>query len=406
MARSDVVRAGATAEFTTLCKALYGDLVDPDVIWTDVVKVGPDQADVHAQGSIDRTRMGLRGAAITGGVLGGYLGLKHGSQGMDELKAARAIGSKVSGSTKRKLALSGTLAATDSLDLGVLATEKTRRNPPKGGFVATGNRVGTKAASWSTLTSGLLPKFQETVAGARSAGSKIAGKFKATGVKSPVDTDPIAPVIPPSTPPIAGTARASRTEKVSQAAGTVLRSSTGRAGLAAGAVGGAAAGAGAGKAQRAKTSQNVGKSDVTWTGTFSKLDDDQHLAFGWASVSKVNGLPVVDKQGDYIDPEDLEAAAYEYVLKSRVGGAMHQRDADDRPIKVADIVESMVFTDDKVAKMGLPENFNRGWWVGMKIHDEDEWSLVKKGGRTGFSIHGRGIRKDQNVDELMGSSYR
>jgi hypothetical protein len=123
-------------------------------------------------------------------------------------------------------------------------------------------------------------------------------------------------------------------------------------------------------------------------------------------VSKFNGQPVVDKQGDYIDTADLEDAAYEYMLKSRVGGAMHTRDPFDRPVKVADIVESMVFTDDKVAKMGLPQDFNRGWWIGMKIHDENEWSLVRKGeaggGRGGFSIHGKGMRKSQDVDELMG----
>jgi hypothetical protein len=165
-----------------------------------------------------------------------------------------------------------------------------------------------------------------------------------------------------------------------------------------------------------------GKADeASFEGTFSKFDDDKHLAFGWASVVTQGGHPVVDKQGDYINIEDIEKAAYAYVEKSRVGGDTHRRVATaahwdphpqgpnsmalhkaDGPDKVSEMVESMVFTDDKVEKMGLPDDFPRGWWVGFKIKDEDTWSEVRKGNRTGFSIHGKGIRKSQSLDEIMG----
>lgn len=144
-----------------------------------------------------------------------------------------------------------------------------------------------------------------------------------------------------------------------------------------------------------------GPVEVTWEGTFSKLDDDKHLAFGWASVVELNGEPVVDRQGDYISPDDIETAAYEYVHKSRVGGDMHRRNGE-APHHVSDLVESIVFTDDKVAKMGLPASFPRGWWVGYKIHDEDTWQMVKKGERTGFSIHGKGRRTETDSRELVG----
>lgn len=147
----------------------------------------------------------------------------------------------------------------------------------------------------------------------------------------------------------------------------------------------------------AKRDDSVAK----FEGEFSKFDDDKQLAFGWASIVEMDGSPVVDKQGDYISIEDLEDAAYTYVHKSRVGGDMHRRNGES-PHHVSDMVESIVFTDDKIAKMGLPDDFPRGWWVGFKVHDPQTWDEVRKGGRTGFSIHGKGIRKDVPLDEIMG----
>lgn len=145
--------------------------------------------------------------------------------------------------------------------------------------------------------------------------------------------------------------------------------------------------------------------DVTWAGEFAKFDDDKRLAFGWATVCKLNGAPVVDRQGDYIHPDDIEEAAYKYVLGSRVGGDMHRRTVDDRPHHVSDLVESFVVTDEKVAAMGLPESTPRGWWVGFKYHDDQTWGEIKKGLKKGFSIHGKGFRKSVDYDELMAGRH-
>ncbi len=39
---------------------------------------------------------------------------------------------------------------------------------------------------------------------------------------------------------------------------------------------------------------------------------DEHLVFGWAWVANgTDGRPVVDSQGDAIEPEELEQAAYQ-----------------------------------------------------------------------------------------------
>ena len=84
--------------------------------------------------------------------------------------------------------------------------------------------------------------------------------------------------------------------------------------------------------------------------------DDNHLVFGWASVSiTLNGEPLCDRQNDIIDPEDLETAAYAYVLDFRDGGEEHNSHLRKR----ARLVESCVFTEEKQKAMGIPPEIGR-----------------------------------------------
>jgi hypothetical protein len=135
---------------------------------------------------------------------------------------------------------------------------------------------------------------------------------------------------------------------------------------------------------------------VTWAGEFSKTDDDKRQVFGWASVVEVDGQPVVDRQGDWITPDEIEKAAYEYVVKSRVGGHQHKR-TETGAFHASDMIESVVFTPEKIAKMGLPDDFPVGWWVGYKVNDDETWNKVKNRDITGFSIHGKGRRQSVDV---------
>ena len=78
-----------------------------------------------------------------------------------------------------------------------------------------------------------------------------------------------------------------------------------------------------------------------------KSDDEKMLAFGWASVSvRVDGEVIEDWQKDIVEPEDLENAAYEFVLLYREGGEMHERGG------AAVLIESVVFTEEKMRAMG------------------------------------------------------
>lgn len=120
-----------------------------------------------------------------------------------------------------------------------------------------------------------------------------------------------------------------------------------------------------------------------------KSSDDKRLVFGWASIAIEDGKQLEDMQHDIIDPEDLEEAAYEYVLKFRDTGEEHM--ADFR--KKGKLVESCVFTEDKQKAMGLaPGTLPVGWWIGFYIEDDDAWERIKNGTYRMFSIEGKAER--------------
>lgn len=123
----------------------------------------------------------------------------------------------------------------------------------------------------------------------------------------------------------------------------------------------------------------------------SKVDDDKRQIFGWASVTSINGQPVIDLQQDILPLDEIEKAAYDFVEKSRVGGNMHQK-GDTGPIHVSDMIESFVVTPEKKKAMGLPDDFPEGWWTGFKVNDDATWADAKAGKLAGLSIHGSGRR--------------
>lgn len=155
------------------------------------------------------------------------------------------------------------------------------------------------------------------------------------------------------------------------------------------------------KAKLQKFEPKDAPGDIVWGGTFSKFDDSKRLAFGWASVVELNGQPVIDRQGDVISVDEIENAGYEYMLNSRIGGRMHERTADDKPVHASDVVESVIFTPEKCTAMGISKELSGRWWLGVKVRGDDDWDSVRKGELTGFSIHGKGLRKSTTVEELL-----
>ena len=121
-----------------------------------------------------------------------------------------------------------------------------------------------------------------------------------------------------------------------------------------------------------------------------KSNDEKQFAFGWASIAvKTDGEQVIDLQHDIIDPEELEKAAYRFVEFYREGGEMHERGG------AAVLIESMVFTKEKMMFMGIPEGIvPEGWWIGFHVTDPDVWEKVKTGEYSMFSIEGKAVREE------------
>lgn len=121
----------------------------------------------------------------------------------------------------------------------------------------------------------------------------------------------------------------------------------------------------------------------------AKTAQDQQLVFGWANVAiDETGQFPLDWDGDFTTPEELEKAAYEFVLKYRVTGENHEGEAKGQ------LVESVMFTKEKQASMGIPEGvLPEGWWVGFHIPDAEVFKKIKSGEYSMFSVEGSAVRK-------------
>lgn len=118
-------------------------------------------------------------------------------------------------------------------------------------------------------------------------------------------------------------------------------------------------------------------------------DVEQQLVFGWANVTiQENGTTPFDWQGDIIATEVLEAAAYNYVLQHGLVNQQHEWGTE-----CGWLVESMMFTKDKMAALGIPEGMiPEGWFVGFYIPDPMVYQKVKDGEYNMFSIEGTAMR--------------
>lgn len=129
----------------------------------------------------------------------------------------------------------------------------------------------------------------------------------------------------------------------------------------------------------------------------TKADEEKRLVFGWALVSATaDGQQIIDHQGDIVDQDELEEGAYEYVLNFRDAGEEHIGTLR----KKARMVESVVFTEEKLKAMGIPlGTVPYGWWIGFYVDDDDTWEKIKSGHYKMFSIEGKAVREP--VDEPL-----
>lgn len=118
-----------------------------------------------------------------------------------------------------------------------------------------------------------------------------------------------------------------------------------------------------------------------------KVDKEQRIVWGWASVVMEKGELIVDRQGHRIEPSEMEKAANDFMADVRLAKAMHDGAG------VGEVIHSFVVTDE-ICKAFDIECDRRGWIIAMKIHDDDTWEMVKSGQLQAFSIGGRGVLTD------------
>lgn len=121
-----------------------------------------------------------------------------------------------------------------------------------------------------------------------------------------------------------------------------------------------------------------------------KIDNDQRIVYGWASVVTENGSPVVDRQGDTITPEVMTKAVNQFMEDVRVGKAMHEGG------RIGTFIHSLPLTNEIAKALGI-ETQREGWVVALKVHDDETWDRVKSGELKAFSIGGRA--KSEKINE-------
>ena len=131
------------------------------------------------------------------------------------------------------------------------------------------------------------------------------------------------------------------------------------------------------------------KSDTSFEsyGQVTKMDTEQRIVYGFASVISKDGVPIVDRQGDIITAQELEKAASEFMLGTRTGLTMHKGEP------TTTIIHSFPMTDE-TKKAYQIESPYEAWLIAVKVHDDETWERVKQGELKDFSIGGRAQRKD------------
>jgi hypothetical protein len=111
-----------------------------------------------------------------------------------------------------------------------------------------------------------------------------------------------------------------------------------------------------------------------------KMDEERQLIYGVVLVPDVEDL-----QGDICSKEDIEEAAHDYLVNSRLIKAQHRAPTD------ADVVECYIAPVDIPIGKGIAP---AGSWIMVtKVHSAAMWAAIKKGDITGYSIGGRGTRE-------------
>lgn len=118
-----------------------------------------------------------------------------------------------------------------------------------------------------------------------------------------------------------------------------------------------------------------------------KVDEEQRIIYGWASVTTYKGELVVDLQGDVIKTDTLHKSINEFMKGVRVGKLNHSGE------QVGQIVHSFPMSKDICEALGIQSD-KEGWITGYHVTDDTLWEKVKSGDYAEFSIGGRAQKQE------------
>lgn len=146
------------------------------------------------------------------------------------------------------------------------------------------------------------------------------------------------------------------------------------------------------EAIRAVVAEIMNKSDKTQEDfKVLKVDDEQRIIYGWASVTTYKGDLVVDLQGDVIKTETLHKSVNDFMENVRVGKLMHSGEV------VGQIIHSFPISKEICSALGIQSDME-GWITGYKVYDEQLWEDVKVGKYGAFSIGGAAQKEEYLAD--------
>ena len=124
----------------------------------------------------------------------------------------------------------------------------------------------------------------------------------------------------------------------------------------------------------------------------ARFDDENNLIFGWGYVAiKKDGQQVIDFSKERVTEEnmkDLELAVYGFNVGGRRSGFGHQGPARGY------LVESMVFTKEKMIKMEITEDsLPQAVWLGFWFPNDEDYDFIKKMKSPMFSMEGSAIKE-------------
>lgn len=115
-----------------------------------------------------------------------------------------------------------------------------------------------------------------------------------------------------------------------------------------------------------------------------KADEDPGYSFVYGAVLVPDK---VDKQGDIIDADVIEATAHEFMENSRANDVMHKVQLG---LRDAVVVESTIVRAAKGTTIAGKRYPKGTWLAGTRVYNSDVRKLIKDGKLKGYSISGTG----------------